>query len=529
MNTKIILLVVVLGVIYFFGTKIYASTAGSNSSQKYINGIRSIGKSDVVKFKFSSEWVYVPGTPVANWAINLQDGIKFQMNNYAINLANLGNGEKEGILYNRLIAEKDGFIFLGAGADWWFEVCVNGEVAYTTFPVGNNTNDFSYLNHSFVVPVKKGENLLAVKVKGGACGYFFTINEFPCDKIKFPFVDYKAYNAPELSDKDSWTMVMIPDTQSYVKFSRNHGACDTMFSFIAENIDKLKIQQVIHVGDLVEQNRSLKTGFFGNQTAPQQWQAISDMFKRFDNKVPYIITTGNHDLGDVSSEDRQSELGKYFPIDRNSKWQDCLREVGVDGLGNKTLENAVYEFTTPNGQKILIVAIGFAPTDATLKWAKDIFDSPKYQKHFGIIVTHGYLHNIYEKQRIQEEDYQINKEGGNAGEAIWQKLVKVTPNIRMVLCGHVAGENDWQKHVNYQVSTNDAGKKVHEILFNAQALGGGWYGNGGDGWIRLMEFDKEMKKIKVRTFSPLFAISPLTWHLAWEDSEFNNFIINLED
>ena len=82
MNTKIILLVIVLGAIYFLGTKIYASTASTCRSQKYINGIRSIGRSDVVKFKFSSEWVYVPGTPVANWAINFQDGIKFQMNNH---------------------------------------------------------------------------------------------------------------------------------------------------------------------------------------------------------------------------------------------------------------------------------------------------------------------------------------------------------------------------------------------------------------------------------------------------------------
>jgi hypothetical protein len=156
------------------------------------------------------------------------------------------------------------------------------------------------------------------------------------------------------------------------------------------------------------------------------------------------------------------------------------------------------------------------------------FNQPKYKNHFGIIVTHSYLSG-YNKGRIQEEDYQVNKDGGNAGEAIWQKLVKVTPNIRMVLCGHVAGPDDWNACVGYQTSTNDAGKKVHEVVFNPQAMGGGWYGNGGDGYIRLMEFDKEMKTVKVKTFSPLFAISPSTQHLAWHDAEFNDFIINLED
>ena len=53
----------------------------------------------------------------------------------------------------------------------------------------------------------------------------------------------------------------------------------------------------------------------------------------------------------------------------------------------------------------------------------------------------------------------------------------------MVLCGHVAGPNDWTASVGYQVSVNDAGKKVHEIVFNPQAMGGGWHGNGGDGYM----------------------------------------------
>ena len=44
-----------------------------------------------------------------------------------------------------------------------------------------------------------------------------------------------------------------------------------------------------------------------------------------------------------------------------------------------------------------------------------------------------------------------------------------------------------------------------------------------------MEFDKDMKTVKVRTFSPLFAISPATQYLAWHDEDFNNFTIKLED
>ena len=501
-------------------------------AQTYQNGIRVIDENNITEFKFNEDWFFVPGEPNDNWDKNFQNGIKFKMDKTCIDLDSLSNKKgkalDQGVVYNQVIAEKDGFIFLGCGVDWWFEARMNGELIYSTFPTGNATNDFSYLNHCFAAPVKKGENLLAIKVQRGADSFRFAAGKISLKELNLPFIDYKKYASPALSSKDSWTMVMLPDTQSYVKFSRNHGICDLMFSFIAENVERLNIQQVIHVGDLVEQNRSLETGFFGNQTAPQQWQAISDMFKRLDNVVPYIITTGNHDLGYVSSEDRQSELGKYFPVDRNSKWKNTLCSIGANYFGDYTLENAAYEFATPNGQKLLIAAIGFAPTDAQLEWAKNLFNQPKYKNHFGIIVTHSYLAGS-SKGRIQKEDYQVNKDGGNAGEAIWQKLVKITPNIRMVLCGHVAGPDDWSACVGYQTSMNDAGKKVHEIVFNPQAMGGGWYGNGGDGYIRLMEFDKDMKTVKVRTFSPLFAISPATQYLAWHDEDFNNFTIKLED
>lgn len=340
----------------------------------------------------------------------------------------------------------------------------------------------------------------------------------------FPAVTpVEKYNPPQLSSQDSWTMVMIPDTQTYVKFARNQGAGDMVFSWIAENVNKLKIQQVVHVGDLVDQNRSMQIGKWGDQTSVQQWKSISDMFARLDGVVPYIVATGNHDYGGrASAADRVSELDKYFSMERNSKNINVLKNTGPNSLGHYTLENAAYEFITPNGQKILIVSLGFAPTDEQLEWAKSMFNHKFYKEHFGILVTHSYLDK---NGRMEKENYPI---GGNAGESIWQKLVKITPNIRMVLCGHAYLDDKWEHAVRYQVSKNDEGKKVHEILFNAQGIGGGWIGNGGDGFIRLMEFDKEMKHVKVRTFSPFFAYSPSTQHLAWHTAPFNEFDFNID-
>lgn len=52
--------------------------------------------------------------------------------------------------------------------------------------------------------------------------------------------------------------------------------------------------------------------------------------------------------------------------------------------------------------------------------------------------------------------------------------------------------------------------------------------NEGDCWLRILEFKPDGKTIGVRTFSPLFALSKLTKHLAWRTADYDQFEIVLE-
>jgi len=61
---------------------------------------------------------------------------------------------------------------------------------------------------------------------------------------------------------------------------------------------------------------------------------------------------------------------------------------------------------------------------------------------------------------------------------------------------------------------------------HAQREGGGWHGNGGDGWLRILAFLPDGKTIKVHTFSPLFRASPSTRHLAWRSESFDQYDIH---
>src|SRR5690606_2665538 len=110
----------------------------------------------------------------------------------------------------------------------------------------------------------------------------------------------------------------------------------------------------------------------------------------------------------------------------------------------------------------------------------------------------------------------------NSGEQIWEKLVQPASNIELVLSGHYSGEG-------YRVDKNAAGKSVQQIMFDAQSMGGGHRtGNGGDGWLRILEFYPDGKTLSVKTFSPLFGISPSTQHLAWKQDERNTYKVTFD-
>ena len=340
----------------------------------------------------------------------------------------------------------------------------------------------------------------------------------------------KVFQPPKLSHPDSWSMVVVPDVQAYTERPRNHGILDIMNAWIVDNLDALRIRQVLFVGDLVFRNdqRSLSPSD-DSLLGKEQWKAFSRLMERLDGRVSYILCTGNHDYGHRKAESRRTWFNEFFPTDRNPMTRKHLLGCNYNAFGTVTLENAVYEFTAPapDNRKFLIFSLQFAPTDADLKWAKEIADQPRFANHIGILLTHSYLR--WTGERIQSEKYVLNREGGNAGEAIFRKFVYPAKNIRLVVCGHICDQPDvWEHGVAFSMDKNSSGKTVAQMAFNTHYMGGGAHGNGGDGWLRLLEFMPDRKTVKATTFSPLFAISPSTRHLAWRHDERSEFTFTLE-
>ena len=347
----------------------------------------------------------------------------------------------------------------------------------------------------------------------------------------------QAVPAPALENPQSWTMVVVPDIQTYIKQIENQGILDMMLAWIVRRRAEMNIQQVLFTGDLVYYNATGRVvprdgriygGRMTDLVCDEQWKATSRLLKRLDGEVPYVLCTGNHDYGFRSAENRNTGFNAHFPSDRNPLTRRQLVECGPNSFGNRTMENSAYEFTAPHpdNRKFLVITLQFAPTDADLAWAKSVADRPMFAKHIGIVLTHSYMYG--KGKRIAKENYVLSKKGGNPGEGIFQKLVKPAKNIRLVVCGHVCKPDSWPHSVGFSTDKNASGKTVAQLVFNTQAIGGGFSGNGGDGWLRLLEFMPDRKTVKARTFSPFFYSSPSTRHLAWKTDERNCFTFEID-
>ena len=343
-----------------------------------------------------------------------------------------------------------------------------------------------------------------------------------------------------LSDPSSSTMILLGDPQAYVKYDLNQPLLDLQMSWVYDNIEHLNMKAVLCVGDLVEQNdnNALDRKML-NQTSRQQWEAVSKSFEWIDGKVPHLHSPGNHDYGFKHAEDEHTFFPDYFTAERQGQvLLDCLVAEYPNREGRASLENAAFEFVLPYWtRKILVITSEFAPSDGAVEWAKALCQSDKVKDHIVNYMTHSYMrcHGRCNNALIPTESYPLTqKPGNNSGVQLWEKLFSQVSNIRLVLCGHhghgldkKTGKDVYENNVGWRVDRNNFGADVFQMMFNVQTLGGGWEGNGGDCWLRILEFMPDGTTVKVRTYSPLFGISPSTKHLAHRTSKLDQFDFKL--
>ncbi|GEM_PF-2756287 len=93
--------------------------------------------------------------------------------NNKIDLAKIGGGYREkavAVLFAEYDSDSDKKVKVGGAADYWMDWYVNGKRVYDTLNAGNGAGYYVH-SHRIEIPLRKGKNLIAIKVLSGSQGW----------------------------------------------------------------------------------------------------------------------------------------------------------------------------------------------------------------------------------------------------------------------------------------------------------------------------------------------------------------------
>ena len=247
-----------------------------------------------------------------------------------------------------------------------------------------------------------------------------------------------------------FTIIVLPDTQ---KYSENYPAIfQSQTQWIVDNKDALNIVYVAHEGDIVE-----------NADVESEWIKADIAMSWLDTAmIPYSVVPGNHD-------EPTTFYNAYFGVDRfcNTYPTDCRGYYG-DGYPSGSNDNN-YTFFTAGGMDFIVINLEYvSPAPGLIDWANQL------------------LVNNSDRRAIVVSHYILNSDAtfDSWGQQIYEALSD-NPNLFLMLCGHVHSEAK---------RTDD---RLHTLLADYQD-----YPNGGNGFLRIMNFLPERNEIRVETYSP---------------------------
>ena len=255
-----------------------------------------------------------------------------------------------------------------------------------------------------------------------------------------------------------FSMVWMVDTQMYS--STYPDILNSIFQWTADVRDEKNVEALVHSGDVV------RSVYY-----PEQLERIGAASALLPDDLRCIIAAGNHDCG-IDPGDYSAFLQYRFDT-------DFQPENGFeDGV-------SYYTTFTAGGVPILALSIAYGEEKACVEWARGVLSA--HPDHYAILLVHSYLDTSY---GVKGNGYT------SSGEALRDGVVIPSPNVRLVLCGHM---RDVQ---HSELSLDDDGdgaadRTVIQMMLNPQenVLGGG-------GFLRLLTFDPARDRLTVETYSP---------------------------
>jgi len=359
----------------------------------------------------------------------------------------------------------------------------------------------------------------------------------------------------------SFSIPVLPDTQFYPRYASEKmgelyqklyktinplysNPFKTQTQWIAAHSSELKIPFTIHLGDVVDQSwyytaensspwtsntNLVANGQLNSDQVNTEWELASQAMQVLEMaKCPYSICAGNHDVGAIghdmqwgpdwgvgvtgfNNDDGYQDGGSHrsgifqpylqvFPSER-------AKQQGTFG-GRHSSGFHEYHIFTAEGNKFLVLSMSWRASDDAIAWANQIIASNNTIPV--ILVSHQLMG--------------IGTDGTTAADTaysnyLWDKLIKNNDQIFMAVSGHYHGSCT-------KVRQNAFGNDVILMVVDYQMA----Y-MGGNGLMRLYDFDLTNNKITASSFSPWVPVKPSSelnqFDVAWLTDSNQNFSLDI--
>lgn len=310
---------------------------------------------------------------------------------------------------------------------------------------------------------------------------------------------------------DEFAVAVIMDTQYLTEGGGTAPIYNSMTEWVVSNAAARNIVFTCQQGDIVQ----------SGGLALSQWLIADAAWDILDAAgMQYGVCPGNHDVAGRDDLRNPAE-NLYLTYFGPSRFAGKPSYVESSPTGY----NSYFIVDTDDG-KLAFLFMDWEPGPGSFQWARDMLAA--HATVPTVFVAHAILYPIDSRPPggwYGEEDDVLNGAGlSSEGWNFWNEVIRDHPQIFMTLNGHFTGG-----HAARMTSTNADGRTVWHLFCNCQ---GDW--NGGNGMMRVMDFDTSANEVFVETFSSWvqrkIALGlPLQWYdiPAYTDID-NQFTLQIE-
>lgn len=293
-------------------------------------------------------------------------------------------------------------------------------------------------------------------------------------------VTFHGRSIGDAGSADDFAVIALPDTQYYSENVGGNRAAifSAQTDWIVAEKDVRNIGFVLHLGDITEHGDN--PAYSANE-----WANASNAMYRLENPVttmdpegvPYIVAVGNHDQTPIGNADGSTtNFNTFFGVHPETGVNHFAGKSYYGGTSEPTKADNNYTLFTAGGLDFIVISFEYdtTPDKVDLDWADALLKAHPSRR--GIVITHHTV-NTGNPASFSAQ-----------GSAIYQAL-KNNPNLILMHGGHIHGEG--------RRSDTFEGRTVHSILADYQSRS-----NGGNGWLRIMNFRPSLNRIDVLTYSP---------------------------